>query len=105
MAEMRPWGEYIVTKQIKMIYINPHECLSSQYHNHRDETWQIIDGFGIVEINNKRYPAVRGQTFHIKKGEQHRAFARDLEFVIQEFSEGDVEETDIVRLEDKYGRT
>jgi mannose-6-phosphate isomerase-like protein (cupin superfamily) len=101
---IRPWGRYFIIEQTKIIKVKPNQSLSLQYHNHRSEFWKIISGNGYVEIENKKFEVKEGDTYNINVKEIHRAMAGDKGMTILEKSSGQVDEKDIVRLEDKYGR-
>lgn len=106
----KPWGQFdqftrseVVT--VKVLFINPHNSLSLQYHNHRDEFWRVLSGHPILTIGENKINAKPGDEFRISKLEKHRMEATDDFVQILEISYDDnFDEEDIVRLEDKYGR-
>ena len=109
--DIRPWGSYEVLAEgdgykVKRIVVKPHERLSLQYHNHREENWIIVRGSGIVTIGKKAIPCKRGKKFFIPIGAPHRIENNGdvtLEFI--EVQVGDyLGEDDIVRIQDDYGR-
>ncbi|MEA2715029.1 MAG: mannose-6-phosphate isomerase [Candidatus Parcubacteria bacterium] len=111
--EQRPWGEELwITNEkpsmVKVLVVKPGEALSLQYHHHRDEYWHVLSGDGSAVIGEKEFPLAAGDDHFIPRETRHRllggtkAGARPLN--ILELSFGDVDEKDIVRLEDKYGR-
>lgn len=79
--EKRQWGEYYVLHErtfpdgvsalTKELVINTGKGISYQRHFHRDEYWTIIDGEGIIIVNDKRYVAKRGDSFVIQKEQLH----------------------------------
>lgn len=100
---IRPWGKYNIISKTKFIIINPNQSISLQYHKNRDEFWRIIEGAGIVEIDNKKFNAKQGDTFTIPRTTQHRISTKfGIKFI--EVATGDVDENDIIRLEDIYNR-
>lgn len=108
----RPWGFYdqLFEKknefQIKIISINAGESLSLQYHDFRDEEWIILSGSGKIRIEDKIFRAKISDHFSIKKKEKHQVIAEDDGITILEVQFGEnLDEKDIVRLEDKYGRS
>lgn len=109
--EQRPWGEFEeFTKNkpstVKIITIKQGEALSLQFHHHRDEFWHILSGAGIVEVGNESVPAQAGQEFFVPRGTKHRLKGGvDSDLSVLEIAFGDFDEKDIVRTEDKYGRT
>lgn len=108
---VRPWGTYTTLEQgpgfkIKRIVVNPGAALSLQMHNHRSEHWVVVGGVAQV-VNGEREFVVRAnESTFIPAGNRHRLSNRDSEpLVIIEVQTGAyVEEDDIVRLEDVYGR-
>jgi|SRR3989344_857553 len=108
-TEKRPWGEFRqftlnepVT--VKVITVNKGEAFSLQYHNKRSEFWRIISGRSQVIVNDKIIEANPGDEFEIKAGDKHRMMAHDSDVYFLEVARGEFDESDIVRLEDKYGR-
>jgi len=101
---IRPWGRYDIVKQRKIIKIKPNQELSLQYHENREEFWVIAEGKGIIIKDKEEIECKKGDKFHFKKGTVHRAKAFEEGLVIKELSKGIVDEEDIIRLEDKYGR-
>lgn len=106
----KPWGQYENLFSgskflFKKITIKPNESISHQYHNHREETWIITSGSGILELDLKKTEVKEGDRIEIKVKQLHRITSGNdgLEFV--ELQYGDmISEEDIVRIEDKYGR-
>lgn len=108
--EKRPWGEFVeytrnTTSTVKIITVNPGEALSLQHHHDRDEFWHIISGDGNIQIGEQKLKAVVGADHFVPKKTPHRLEAGALPLVILEISFGKFDENDIVRLEDRYGRT
>jgi mannose-6-phosphate isomerase len=105
----RPWGKFEVlheteTYKVKKITINPYQQISLQYHNHRDEFWTVVEGYGKVIIDGDEYPAEPKSFFHIPKNSVHRASSLGDELVFIETQFGECSEEDIVRLQDDYKR-
>ncbi len=106
---VRPWGSFrrfdpgqIVA--VKIMRINPNARVSLQYHNHRSEFWYIISGRPKITIGKKTVTARAGQEFKIGKKVMHRVAAGKQEAVFLEIWFGRADETDIVRIQDVYGR-
>ena len=81
--------------------------LSLQRHNHRGEVWTIVTGQAQVTIGDRVVTAVAGESVSIACGEWHRIAnpgATDMVFI--EVQTGAIlDEADIERSEDRYGRT
>jgi len=108
----RPWGFYITlikanSFQTKIIYINPLQSISLQSHERRDEHWTVVSGKGIVILNDSSFDVQKGDGIEIVRNSKHRArnLSEDEGMIIIETQTGDyLEEDDIVRYEDDYGR-
>ena len=110
--EKRPWGAFFVLSdekdfKIKKIEVNPSKRLSYQFHNKRSELWYILNGEGIVTINEKKTKVKEGSVVKIKKLEKHRIennSSKILTFI--EIQTGTYfGEDDIRRYEDDYNRS
>lgn len=105
--EERPWGYFKVyfrSKSFvtKLLHVNAGQMLSSQYHKHRSELWLILNRNMDVEIGKRNLKGKLGFVF-IPKMKEHRLGSRKGGSVL-EFSFGRVDEKDVVRIRDKYGR-
>ncbi len=107
----RPWGHYINLYSgknflIKELYVKPNGILSLQKHFHRSEHWVIIKGIPKITLNKKLFFKKPYETIFIPKGAIHRIQNLNKKPVkIMEAQLGHIlKETDIVRLEDAYGR-
>lgn len=104
----RPWGFFTrYTKNdpstVKIISVHAGASLSLQYHHDREEFWHILSGTGTVIIGKKKYVAKPGKEFSVPPQVLHRISATTpLQFL--EIATGYFEETDIVRVQDSYGR-
>jgi len=108
---IRPWGSYEVLMtghdyKLKKFIVNPEHSLSLQLHKRRSEHWMIVSGTANVNLNNKKYILSTGQSLYIPVGAKHRiANENKIPLEIFEIQKGDyLEEDDIVRFDDKYGR-
>ena len=106
----KPWGYEEVWAQTndyiaKIIFIAPGHRLSKQYHEKKEETVYVLEGILInhdKEDNKEWYSP--GHTLHVTPGQIHRFCATENEYVkIMEVSTN--HPTDVVRLDDDYGRT
>ncbi|MBG0790314.1 MAG: mannose-1-phosphate guanylyltransferase/mannose-6-phosphate isomerase [Desulfovibrionaceae bacterium] len=107
----RPWGNYTVLEEgdhykIKRIQVNPGARLSSQMHHHRSEHWVVVSGTAEVEVDNTPRILVENQFVDIPKASQHRLAnpGKVLLDIIEIQSGPYLEEDDIVRFDDVYGR-
>ena len=109
--ETRPWGFYTVIAQgegflVKIIHVNPGQKLSLQSHNHRSEHWVVISGTAKVISEGKEHILQPDQSIHIPVKAKHsleNPYDEDIEII--EVQRGDIlDEGDIVRYEDIYGR-
>jgi mannose-6-phosphate isomerase-like protein (cupin superfamily) len=108
----KPWGHYEVLMQrpgykVKILTVLPHSEISLQRHSHRSEHWYIVSGKGIVTKNKSEIKVLAGDSVDFPVHEVHRVKNIDNEnLVFVEIAQGNyLGEDDIVRLEDKYGRT
>ncbi len=110
LIENRPWGNFVqFTKNeqttVKILTINKGEELSLQYHNKRKEFWKVIYGNPQITIGEEKIIANVGDEFEIQEKVNHRIAAQNDKVEILEIAFGDFDENDIVRLEDRYGRS
>ncbi len=110
-SDNRPWGTWEVLESstgycVKKICVKPHAQLSLQLHHHRAEHWIIADGRAIVTIGDKKINVKKDDAVYIPVETKHRIENdSDKEMTFIEVQTGDLlDEDDIVRLEDIYGR-
>ena len=111
MFENRPWGNYTVLQketnyQVKRIEVFPGESLSLQSHHYRSEHWTVVIGSAEIQVNETSQVLKCNQSIEIPQGAKHRlANPGESPLVIIEVQIGDkLDENDITRYEDKYGR-
>ena len=107
----KPWGYEIHWAKTdryvgKIIHINKGHALSLQYHNKKDETILLWSGKLLFEIQQdgelQKLEVKPGERFHVTPGTVHRMTAiEDCDVVEVSTPELD----DVVRLEDRYGRS
>ena len=78
--------------------------LSLQYHEEYDEFWRILKGSGRVTIGEDVKDVKIGDSFNIPRGVLHRIEAGDDGIEFLEVGTGNVEEADIVKVSDDFGR-
>jgi mannose-1-phosphate guanylyltransferase/mannose-6-phosphate isomerase len=107
----RPWGSYTLLEKsmkhkIKNIYVLPGKKLSLQLHHHRSEHWVVVKGIACVENDGDKYFLRQGESTFIRAGMKHRlSNPGKLPLEIIEVQLGEyVEEDDIIRFNDEYGR-
>lgn len=107
----RPWGSYTVLEEgqfykIKRITVHPGARLSLQMHHHRSEHWVVIKGTALVQVGEKEMVIVENQSVDIPKASMHRLSnpGRVPVEIIEIQSGPYLEEDDIVRFDDVYGR-
>jgi mannose-6-phosphate isomerase-like protein (cupin superfamily) len=108
--DQRPWGSFRqFTKgnpvTVKILFVKAGESFSLQYHHERDEFWRILSGSPDVTVGEKTETAHAGDEFFIVREVPHRISGGEEDASVLEIAFGDFDEGDIVRLEDKYGRT
>lgn len=108
----KPWGYELIWAKTahyvgKILHINAGEALSLQYHRVKDETIMVLVGrltfeFFVEGENPRSIELCVGERFHVAPGVRHRMTAIEATDVL-EVSTPELE--DVVRLEDRYGRT
>ena len=111
MKEERPWGWYDVIDQgnrykVKSIEVNPNASLSLQKHLHRAEHWVVVEGTAQVEVDGKITIIKENESTYIPLGSKHRlSNPGKIPLRIIEVQSGSyLEEDDIERFDDDYGR-
>lgn len=107
----RPWGAYTILEEgprykIKQICIYPHQSVSLQMHYHRSEHWVVVSGTAKVTIGAKEQIVHEEESIFVPKSSIHRVMnpgkvpLKMIEVQVGEY----LQEDDIVRFEDSYGR-
>ena len=73
----KPWGTYEVLLdepdyKVKKIYVRPYKRFSLQYHNHREEHWNIVKGIGTITQGDTSTIIRAGEYAYIPKEQVHR---------------------------------
>lgn len=107
----RPWGWYDSIDEaerfkVKRILVKPGASLSLQMHHHRAEHWIVVRGTAEVTCGDRVTLISENQSTYIPLGERHRlANPGRIPLEIIEVQSGSyLEEDDIVRYDDSYGR-
>ncbi len=108
----KPWGYELIWAETeryvgKVLHINAGEALSYQYHEVKEETIYVLAGTLVLHVAEDDGPRrtielEQGECFHIKPGLRHRFEAR-INVDLLEASTPELD--DVVRLDDRYGRT
>jgi mannose-6-phosphate isomerase len=108
----KPWGHELIWARTdryvgKILHVKAGHALSLQYHRVKDETIMLLSGrMEIVSFADGEPPQSRElgirEPFHITPGLRHRMVAIEDTDVL-EVSTPELD--DVVRLEDRYGRT
>jgi len=110
--DRRPWGSYRVVAhttdtKMKLLRVAPRSQTSLQYHEHRSEVMVVVRGCGVILVGDVVHRVEVGSIVRVPTGVQHRIVTDNSEIVLAEVQLSDAgvfEESDIVRIEDDYGR-
>jgi mannose-1-phosphate guanylyltransferase/mannose-6-phosphate isomerase len=108
--DRRPWGKFRAfphrdAGSIKIITVEPGGTLSLQYHERRAEFWVALDEGLEITVGGRTWRPRPNEEIYIPRTVPHRlrgvgpSAARVMEIWL-----GRSEESDIVRLDDAYGR-
>ncbi len=107
----RPWGSWEVIALgegfvVKRIDVRPGERLSLQSHEHRSEHWMIIKGSAAVTLGDDMIALGQGGSILIPAKTRHRIHnTGQIDLLFLEVQTGAVlDENDIQRFDDEYGR-
>jgi len=107
----KPWGSYTVLDSgpsyvLKRIEVLPGEALSLQSHQHRSEHWTVVSGSAEVVRNKETFQLKSNDSITIPKNAKHRLGnpGSDLLIIIEIQFGHLLDESDISRYEDRYGR-
>ena len=108
----RPWGNYTTIVEgnrwlVKLIEVKPNASLSLQMHNYRAEHWVVVNGTALIEKNGEKQLLSENESTFIPLGCKHRLSnpGRIKLELIEVQSGAYLDEEDIIRFEDSYGRT
>jgi len=108
--DRRPWGKFRKypherAASLKIITVDPGGTLSLQYHRRRSEFWVVLDPGLEVTVGQKTWRAAAGEEVFVPREAVHRLRGvGDRPARVMEIWLGPSEESDIVRVEDVYGR-
>lgn len=109
---LRPWGKYDSIDngqryQVKRITVKPGEKLSFQMHHHRAEHWIVVSGTAKVRRGDDAFLVSENESTYIPLGVKHSLEnPGKIPLELIEVQSGSyLGEDDIIRFEDRYGRT
>ena len=108
----KPWGHESLFALVdgkycgKAIHVTEGHALSLQYHERKEETISVFSGRLRVEVGEhesslEEFDLEPGESIHLRPGTRHRVTAL-VDTVMLEASTTEL--SDVVRLEDRYGR-
>ncbi|MFW5837981.1 MAG: mannose-1-phosphate guanylyltransferase/mannose-6-phosphate isomerase, partial [Desulfovibrionaceae bacterium] len=107
----RPWGSYTVLEEgphykIKRIQVAPGARLSLQMHHHRHEHWVVVSGTALALVDETEHLLTENEFVIIPKAATHRLSnpGRIPVEIIEVQTGAYLEEDDITRFDDVYGR-
>ncbi|WP_048062441.1 mannose-1-phosphate guanylyltransferase/mannose-6-phosphate isomerase [Methanococcus aeolicus] len=107
----RPWGTYTILEEglfykIKRITVHQGKKLSYQLHHHRSEHWVVVKGTASVTIEGNEMLVRSGESIFVKSGLKHRLENHGkIPLEVIEIQVGEyLEEDDIIRFDDDFGR-
>lgn len=112
----KPWGHEVIFAGLdgkyagKIIHVTAGHALSLQYHRQKEETITVLSGAALIEHGPTAEDLASqhfgpGDTIHLPPGAVHRITAiTDLTFAEASTAAPGWRE-DVVRIEDKYGRS
>ena len=109
----KPWGHEVHFALVpgkycgKALHIAAGHALSLQYHEQKEETVSVQSGrlqfeVGPSEDHLETFELLPGESVHLRPGTRHRMTALE-DTVVLEASTTELD--DVVRLEDRYGRS
>jgi mannose-6-phosphate isomerase-like protein (cupin superfamily) len=108
----KPWGYELIWAETesyvgKLLFVAAGESLSLQYHERKDESWYVQSGRARLELGpvGSELEAIEvgpGDAFRYRPGTVHRIHALEDTHIL-EASTPHLD--DVVRLEDRYGRS
>ena len=108
----RPWGSYDSVDagdrfQVKRLSVKPGACMSLQMHHHRAEHWIVVSGTARITRNEETFLLGENESTYIPMGATHRIEnpGKVPLHIIEVQSGSYLGEDDIVRYEDRYGRS
>jgi mannose-6-phosphate isomerase-like protein (cupin superfamily) len=116
----KPWGYELIWAEAeeyvgKLLFVRAGQALSLQYHDRKDESWLVQEGRATLELGEVGGPRELvldlvlesieigpGDAFRFRPRTVHRITAIE-DTLVLEVSTAQLD--DVVRVEDRYGRT
>lgn len=109
----KPWGHEEIFALVdgafcgKALHVTAGHALSLQYHERKEEVISVQSGrlkceIGLHEGSLEEFELLPGESIHLRPGTRHRVTAIE-DTVLLEASTTQLD--DVIRLEDRYGRT
>lgn len=108
----RPWGSYTILEEgenykVKRLKILPQKILSLQKHEKRSEHWVVVSGEASIVKGDDEIKLKTNESVYIPEKTLHRiGNEQATPLIVIETQSGEyLGEDDIIRFEDKYGRS
>ena len=108
----RPWGSFETVDAgdgylVKRLVVKPGARLSLQAHRHRSEHWVVVRGTAQVTCGEATLTLAENQSTYIPRGSRHRlGNPGETQLEVIEVQVGArIDEDDIVRFDDDFGRS
>ena len=112
----KPWGHEEIFAHVegsyvgKTLHVTGGESLSLQWHHEKDETIAVLSGqveidLGPSEETLRAVTLSPGEAVHVPPGLLHRVRAITDSVLVEASTAAPGWQEDVVRLEDRYGRT
>jgi mannose-6-phosphate isomerase len=112
----KPWGHELIFAAFdglyvgKVIRVKAGESLSLQYHHEKTETICVVEGrarvdFGDDDTASETVELEAGDVIHLPASVRHRVFATEDLLLVEASTATPGWTHDVVRLEDRYGRS
>ncbi len=107
--DRRPWGyERIFRAEkhywLKLLVVSAGKRLSLQSHKHRAEHWVCVEGEVQAEIDDEKRTLKVGESAVVPPGAKHRLSSTKGGMIAEIAYGSDVNESDLTRYEDDFGR-
>jgi len=103
----KPWGHELIWARTnkytaKILVVKAGEYLSLQYHKSKDEVMLLRKGKAVLLLREEEIEMSLEESYHIEPGVVHRVKALEDSEILEVSTPSDG--SDVVRLQDEYGR-